>query len=94
VDDCQAGLNRQSATARLLRFPHSGDLVLLGAWNAQGKVIAFEDQAGTHGGMGGPQDYPFFITPPDAHLDLEKVTNAEQVYPFFVSRYHNSQYTP
>jgi hypothetical protein len=74
--------------ARLLRFPHSGDLVLLGAWSIRGKVVAFEDQAATHGGLGGPQDFPFFITPPDVTLDLTKVTNAEQVYPFFVDRYH------
>jgi hypothetical protein len=73
--------------ARLLRFPHSGDLVLLGAWNIQGKVITFEDQAATHGGMGGPQDYPFFITPPDVPLDLTTITNAEQIYPFFAARY-------
>jgi hypothetical protein len=73
--------------ARLLQFPHSGDLVLLGAWNSQSKVITFEDQAATHGGMGGPQDYPFFITPPGVPLDLTKVTNAEEVYPFFASRY-------
>jgi hypothetical protein len=76
-----------SDLARLLRFPHSGDLVLLGAWNIQGKVITFEDQAATHGGMGGPQDYPFFITPPDVPLDLTTITNAEQVYPFFAARY-------
>jgi hypothetical protein len=79
--------------ARLLRFPHSGDLVLLGAWNYQGKVITFEDQGATHGGLGGPQDYPFFITPPAAPLDLTKVTNAEQVYPFFRNRYHAKRET-
>ena len=74
---------------RLLRFPHSGDLVLLGAWNVPGKVVTFEDQAATHGGIGGPQDYPFFITPPAADFDLAAVTNAEQVYPLFASRYLN-----
>jgi hypothetical protein len=73
--------------ARLLRFPHSGDLVLLGAWNIQGKVVTFEDQGATHGGMGGPQDYPFFITPPDVPLDLTRITNAEQIYPLFAGRY-------
>jgi hypothetical protein len=75
--------------ARLLSFPHSGDLVLLGAWDAPGKVVTFEDQAATHGGIGGPQDYPFFITPPGADFDLAAVTNAEQVYPFFARRYLN-----
>jgi hypothetical protein len=73
---------------RLVRFPHSGDLVLLGAWHGQGQVITFEDQVATHGGVGGPQDYPFFLTPPNAPLDLSRVTNARQLYPYFMKRYH------
>lgn len=82
----------QTATdlARLLSFPHSGDLVLLGAWNPLGRVVTFEEQAATHGGAGGPQDYPFFLTPPDAPLDLSAVTNASQLYPYFRERYHDS----
>lgn len=74
--------------ARLLSFPHSGDLVLLGAWNSRGRVVTFEDQAATHGGAGGPEDYPFFLTPPDAPLDVTKITNANQLYPYFMARYH------
>ncbi len=74
--------------ARLLSFPHCGDLVLLGAWNSLGRVVTFEDQAATHGGAGGPEDYPFFLTPPDAPLDVTRVTNASQLYPYFIARYH------
>ncbi len=79
--------------ARLLSFPHSGDLVVVGAWNARGQVVTFEDQAATHGGAGGPQDYPFFLTPPDAPLDLSCVTNANQLYGYFAERFlrYNSQ---
>jgi hypothetical protein len=73
--------------ARLVSFPHSGDLVMLGAWDGQGRVITFEDQTATHGGTFGPQDYPFFLTPPDAPLDLSRVTNAEQLYSYFMERY-------
>lgn len=75
-----------SELARLLSFPHSGDLVLLGAWNAGGRIVTFEEQAATHGGAGGPQDFPFFITPPGADFDLSAVANAEQIYPFFLNR--------
>ena len=70
--------------ARVLAFPHSGDLVLLGIWNSTGHVVSFEDQVATHGGLGGPQDYPFFLSPPDALLDLGGITNASQLYPFFL----------
>lgn len=77
--------------ARLLSYPHSGDLVLLGAWDAQNRrVSSFEDHAATHGGIGGPQEFPFFITPPDAPLDLSTVTNACQLYPYFMTRYHGA----
>jgi hypothetical protein len=74
--------------SRLLSFPHSGDLLLLGASLAQGRrVVSFEDHTATHGGVGGAQDYPFFLTPPDAPLDLSGVTSARQLYPYFLQRY-------
>lgn len=80
---------------RLLSYPHSGDLVLLGAWDAQNRrVVSFEDHAATHGGIGGPQEFPFFVTPPDAPLDLSTVTNADQLYPYFLARYHAETPTP
>lgn len=74
--------------ARLLSFPHSGDLVVIGAWNAHGRVVTFEDQNATHGGVGGPQDYPFFLAPPSSTLDVTHVTNSSQIYPYFISTYH------
>ncbi len=76
--------------ARLLSFPRCGDLVLLGAWTMLGRVVTFEDQAATHGGAGGPEDYPFFLTPPEAPLDVNRVTNANQLYPYFMARYHGT----
>jgi hypothetical protein len=77
--------------ARVLGFPHSGDLIVLGAWTAQGRrVVSFEDHRATHGGTGGPQDYPFFLTPPDAPLDLSAVTSACQLYPYFTERFQGN----
>ena len=73
---------------RLLAFPNSGDLILLGAWDAHGQVVTFESQAATHGGAGGPQDIPFCISPPDAPLYLSGVHNARELYPYFMARYH------
>jgi hypothetical protein len=74
---------------RLLSYPHSGDLVLLGTWNTFGRIVTFEDQLATHGGIGGPQEYPFFLTPSTAPLDVSRVTNATQLYPYFIERYQN-----
>lgn len=76
----------------LLSFPHSGDLVLLGAWHEHGRhVVTFEDQVATHGGIGGPQEFPFVLTPPDAPLELSRISNARQLYPYFLRRYHGEQ---
>ncbi len=74
--------------ARLLSFPHCGDLVAIGAWNARGRVVTFEDQLATHGGVGGPQDYPFLLVPPNATLDVTHVTHSTQLYPYFIDTYH------
>lgn len=75
---------------RLLSFPHAGDLVVIGAWNARGRVVTFEDQNATHGGVGGPQDYAFFLTPPGSTLDVTRVTNSSQIYPYFITTYHKN----
>ena len=73
----------------LCSFPHSGDLILLGAWRVEEgeitEVVCFEDQVGSHGGLGGPQDYPFIAYP--AHLELhpERWTGPQDLYWHFVS---------
>ncbi len=49
---------------RLDGFAHSGDLIVNGRWDPQsGVAITFEDQVGTHGGLGGPQTEPFVLYP-------------------------------
>jgi len=80
--------------ARLLSYPHSGDLVLIGAWNTFGRIVTFEEQSATHGGIGGAQEYPFFLTPPEAPLDVSRVTNATQLYPYFIERFHRNGAEP
>jgi hypothetical protein len=70
--------------ARLVSFPHSGDLILLGAWNGRDEIVSFEDQWATHGGIGGPQGHPFILLPPGIHWDTRHVRNAEDLYPLFL----------
>lgn len=72
---------------RLVRFPSSGDLVVLGAWYADGSVVGFEEHLASHGGLGGPQDYAFFLSEPQVTWDLGEVSNATQLHSFFVSWY-------
>jgi hypothetical protein len=72
--------------ARVARFPHAGDLLLLGAWDGQ-RVITFEEQVASHGGLGGPQDRPFLAYPPGERLAAKGIENAEEVYVQLIRRY-------
>jgi hypothetical protein len=68
---------------QLARYPHSGDLILLGAWRG-GQVVTFEDQVASHGGLGGPQDYPFIIYPAGAILSLDGRDGPAALYQHFI----------
>ena len=72
----------------LASYPHSGDLILFGRYDPEsGMVVCFEDQWASHGGLGGPQDYPFLVHPAALRWDLEGVCNARDIYPFFADTY-------
>ena len=51
------------------------------------KVVAFEEQVATHGGLGGPQVRPFIVWPPECPLDPETLDDAQNLYPYFVQQY-------
>jgi uncharacterized membrane protein YvlD (DUF360 family) len=56
-----------NAAAKALRtdgFPHVADIMVNSTyWPDLGEVAAFEELVGSHGGMGGPQQYPFLLAP-------------------------------
>jgi hypothetical protein len=68
---------------KLAGYPHSGDLILLGAWR-EGEVITFEDQVASHGGLGGPQDYPFLIYPVHVAPALDGLNGPLGLYEHFI----------
>jgi len=72
---------------RLAHFPHAGDLVVLGAVDPDGTVVTFEEQAATHGGLGGPQGRPFITWPPECPLAPETLNDAQDLYPYFAQHY-------
>ena len=63
-----------------------GDLILLGAWDGE-QVICFEEQVASHGGLGGPQGWPFLAFPPGAGYMDRGIENAEDLYRRFAERY-------
>jgi uncharacterized membrane protein YvlD (DUF360 family) len=52
-----------AALSTLASFPRSGDLIVNGAMFEKNAVVTFEEQVGTHGGLGGTQTEPFIIYP-------------------------------
>lgn len=72
---------------RLAHFPHAGDLIVLGAIGPGKRVVTFEQQAATHGGLGGPQGRPFIAWPPGRPLTPETLNDAEDLYPYFMQHY-------
>jgi hypothetical protein len=72
---------------RLAHFPHAGDLIVLGEVQDDGKMVTFEQQVATHGGLGGPQGRPFIAWPPERQLAPETLNDAEDLYPYFMSHY-------
>lgn len=58
------GPGAASAVRRTHSFPHTAD-IMVNSWYdpAEGEVLAFEEQIGSHGGLGGAQGKPFLLAP-------------------------------
>ncbi|MEW1657424.1 MULTISPECIES: phage holin family protein [unclassified Streptomyces] len=78
------GPGAADAVRRTDRFPHVADLMVNSACDpATGAVHAFEEQIGSHGGLGGPQSRPFLLWPADLTPpvpDGSLLTGAEGVH--------------
>ncbi|WP_316755561.1 phage holin family protein [Streptomyces herbicida] len=78
------GPGAADAVRRTHSFPHTAD-IMVNSWYdpADGEVLAFEEQIGSHGGLGGAQAKPFLLSPlalsaPAA--DGQDLAGAEQVH--------------
>ncbi|MDQ1066402.1 phage holin family protein [Streptomyces canus] len=69
------------AVRRTHSFPHTAD-IMVNSWYdpAEGEVLAFEEQIGSHGGLGGAQAKPFLLSPLALSEPPEDITGAEQVH--------------
>ncbi|MBA5220456.1 phage holin family protein [Streptomyces griseoaurantiacus] len=58
------GPGAAEAVRRTHSFPHTAD-IMVNSWYdpAEGEVLAFEEQIGSHGGLGGAQGRPFLLSP-------------------------------
>ncbi|MGW5465027.1 phage holin family protein [Streptomyces sp. NPDC003996] len=78
------GPGAADAVRRTHSFPHTADIMVNSALDpADGEVLAFEEQIGSHGGLGGAQSHPFLLWPTELSAPAdgeEELTGAEQVH--------------
>ncbi|MEU6658160.1 phage holin family protein [Streptomyces sp. NPDC046821] len=78
------GPHAADAVRRTDSFPHTAD-IMVNSWYDpdEGDVLAFEEQIGSHGGLGGAQGHPFLLAP-DAFsppvAEGAELVGAEQVH--------------
>jgi uncharacterized membrane protein YvlD (DUF360 family) len=65
-------------------FAHCPDVMINSTlWTEFGEVAAFEELVGSHGGLGGPQSFPFVLHPDELSWPDEDVVGAEHVHRIF-----------
>ncbi|MEU1400812.1 phage holin family protein [Streptomyces sp. NPDC005728] len=78
------GPGAADAVRRTHSFPHTADIMVNSCHDpADGEVLAFEEQIGSHGGLGGAQSRPFLLSPLTLSAPAgegEELTGAEHVH--------------
>ncbi|MEV4945403.1 phage holin family protein [Streptomyces sp. NPDC053755] len=75
------GPGAAEAVRRTDGFPHVADIMVNSMYDpATGRVHAFEEQIGSHGGLGGEQARPFLMSPLDLSAPPAGLAGAEQVH--------------
>ncbi|WP_181449721.1 phage holin family protein [Streptomyces cyaneus] len=79
------GPGAADAVRRTHSFPNAADIMVNSAYDPAdgGEVLAFEEQIGSHGGLGGAQGKPFLLSPLALSApvdDGEDLAGAEQVH--------------
>jgi uncharacterized membrane protein YvlD (DUF360 family) len=78
------GPGAADAVRRTHSFPHTADIMVNSFHDpADGEVLAFEEQIGSHGGLGGAQSRPFLLSPLVCSPPVEEggdLVGAEQIH--------------
>jgi uncharacterized membrane protein YvlD (DUF360 family) len=75
------GPNAAAHVKRTDGFAHCPDIAVNSTyWRDIEEVAAFEELVGSHGGMGGPQAYPFVLFPSELDYPGEHVVGAEAMH--------------
>jgi Type I phosphodiesterase / nucleotide pyrophosphatase len=80
------GANAAAKALRTDGFPHVADLMVNSTyWPDLEEVAAFEELVGSHGGMGGPQQYPFLLAPVQFEIPTEMLLGPGTVHRWLCS---------
>ncbi|MGP3689359.1 phage holin family protein [Streptomyces sp. IBSNAI002] len=75
------GPGAAAAVRRTDTFPHVADVMVNSAYDPRtGEVHAFEEQIGSHGGLGGEQGHPFLMWPTELSDPGGELVGAEAVH--------------
>jgi uncharacterized membrane protein YvlD (DUF360 family) len=75
------GPNAAQHVKRSDAFEHVADIMVNGSFEPETEEVpAFEELVGSHGGLGGPQAYPFVMFPQDWAVPAEPVVGAEAMH--------------
>ncbi|MFD4604039.1 alkaline phosphatase family protein [Streptomyces sp. NPDC058464] len=78
------GTGAADAVRRTHSFPHTADIMVNSWYDPEsGEVLAFEEQIGSHGGLGGAQGRPFLLSPvcvSEPVGEREELVGAEAVH--------------
>ncbi|MGW8377579.1 phage holin family protein [Streptomyces sp. ODS28] len=77
------GEGAAEAVRRTAGFPHVADLMINSSVGPDGSVHAFEEQIGSHGGLGGEQNVAFLLSPAELSSPLPEggsLVGAERVH--------------
>ncbi|HLB78477.1 MAG TPA: hypothetical protein VJO72_15715, partial [Candidatus Dormibacteraeota bacterium] len=75
------GVNAASHVKRTDGFEHVADLMVNSAYDSEtDEVFAFEEMVGSHGGLGGPQSFPFVLVPRGWSTPDHSVVGAEALH--------------
>jgi Type I phosphodiesterase / nucleotide pyrophosphatase len=70
----------------LASMPSAGDLLVFGGYDGA-SVVNFEDHCGAHGGLGGPQMFPFMVSPGHVGANFSAIRDATELNAIFARRY-------
>lgn len=75
------GPNAAQHVKRTDGFAHVADIMINSSYEPQtDEVFAFEELVGSHGGLGGPQSYPFIVIPQGWTVPEQEIVGAEAMH--------------